>query len=319
MNTKTFLSIYQTYSLEKISALNKKGLAMQYAQCEQLVKLRKEMAANNKATNKILQNQIKELERQETQRYYKSLAFNINNAIEKIEQENNVDFQSFLCELFLPALMSYSKQAMEILEEISDKEYVKSILAKIQNIQTTSSRNVSYVTSIWKNFLKIQSEAKNKVLSASLDNKEAILSELNDKIQKELSLPSDKKIAKGCLFISAIPLILVILGLVGMIGSGDYEGLDGGIICLAITIVVFALAYIRNKRFQKSEDSQYKSEAHKKLSEEKTAIEDEICEINRQLLEYQTSYNESMQAITLDVPDWEKRISEIGKCLPSIE
>ena len=46
MNTKTFLSIYQTYSLEKISALNKKGLAMQYAQCEQLVKLRKEMAAN---------------------------------------------------------------------------------------------------------------------------------------------------------------------------------------------------------------------------------------------------------------------------------
>ena len=182
------------------------------------------MAANNKATNKILQNQIKELERQETQRYYKSLAFNINNAIEKIEQENNVDFQSFLCELFLPALMSYSKQAMEILEEISDKEYVKSILAKIQNIQTTSSRNVSYVTSIWKNFLKIQSEAKNKVLSASLDNKNAILSELNDKIQKEKSLPSDKKIAKGCLFISAIPLILVILGLVGMIGSGDYEG-----------------------------------------------------------------------------------------------
>lgn len=58
------------------------------------------MAANNKATNKILQNQIKELERQEIQRYYKSLAFNINNAIEKIEQENNVDFQSFFCGLF---------------------------------------------------------------------------------------------------------------------------------------------------------------------------------------------------------------------------
>ena len=78
---------------------------------------------------------------------------------------------------------------MEILEEISDKEYVKSILAKIQNIQTKSSCNVSYITSIWKNFLKIQSEAKNKVLSESLDNKKAILSELNDNIQKELSLP----------------------------------------------------------------------------------------------------------------------------------
>lgn len=118
---------------------------------------------------------------------------------------------------------------------------------------------------------------------------------------------------------SAILLVLVILGLVGMIGFGVYEELNGGILSLAIIIVVFALAYIINKRFQEYDDSQYKSEGHKKLSEEKTAIEDEICEINRQLLEYQTSYNESIQAITLDVPDWEKRISEIGKCLPSIE
>lgn len=319
MNTRTFLSIYQTYSLEKISALNKKGLAMQYAQCEQLVKLRKEMAANNKATNKILQNQIKELERQETQRYYKSLAFNINNALEIIEQESNVDFQSFLCELFLPTLKSYSKQAVEILEEISDKEYVKAILTKIQNIHVKTSGNVSYVTSIWKNFLQLQSEEKNKDLSASLDNKKAKLSELNDKIQKELSLPSNKQLSQGCIIAGGIPLALVLFGFVNMIIAGDYEDISGGLICLCIAILILALAIGMKMSVKKFNDPRYRSENHKTLSEEKNAIENEICEISRQITENQAIYNECLQTVTLDIPDWEKRINDIAKCLPSIE
>ena len=42
MDTNTLLRIYQTYSLEKISALSKQSLAAQYAQNEQLVQLNKE-------------------------------------------------------------------------------------------------------------------------------------------------------------------------------------------------------------------------------------------------------------------------------------
>ena len=51
MNTNTILHIYKTYSLEKISALSKQSLIAQYAQNEQLVKLNKQLAANNSATN----------------------------------------------------------------------------------------------------------------------------------------------------------------------------------------------------------------------------------------------------------------------------
>ena len=75
MNTDTLLQIYQAYSLEKINALSKKSLAIQYAQNGELVKLNKQLAANNAATNTILRNQIKELERQETVRFYKDLTF----------------------------------------------------------------------------------------------------------------------------------------------------------------------------------------------------------------------------------------------------
>lgn len=85
MNINTLLKIYQTYSFEEISALNQRGLAMQHAQCEQLVKLRKELGANAAATNPILWNQIKELERQETVTYYKNLISNLRLAVEKID------------------------------------------------------------------------------------------------------------------------------------------------------------------------------------------------------------------------------------------
>ena len=68
MDTITALSIYQTYTLEKIGAFSKQQLIAQYAQCEEISKLKKEMSANTAATNKILRNQLKELERQEKQR-----------------------------------------------------------------------------------------------------------------------------------------------------------------------------------------------------------------------------------------------------------
>ena len=56
MDTNTLLRIYQTYSLEKISALSKQSLAAQYAQNEQLVQHNKELSANNAIVNKILRN-----------------------------------------------------------------------------------------------------------------------------------------------------------------------------------------------------------------------------------------------------------------------
>ena len=84
MNTDRALRAYQAYSLTKISELNKQTLIAQYAQCEQLNQLNKEMAAANATSNKILQNQINELKRQEKVRYFKNLAFNLKQILSKI-------------------------------------------------------------------------------------------------------------------------------------------------------------------------------------------------------------------------------------------
>ena len=101
MNTRQIISLYQTYSLAKISELNRQSLIAQYAQCEQLERLRSEVASNTAATNQILKNQIKELERQEKVRYYKNLVFNLRQALAKIKEPDNTNVRLFLSTLFI--------------------------------------------------------------------------------------------------------------------------------------------------------------------------------------------------------------------------
>ena len=141
MDTNTLLRIYQTYSLEKISALSKQSLAAQYAQNEQLVQLNKELAANNAIANKILRNQISELERQEKGRFYKNMIFNLKLVVDKIENLSNVNFKLFLSSLFLKPVIAYSKEAIINLEEITDKEYAQEILERVNSHRQKKERN----------------------------------------------------------------------------------------------------------------------------------------------------------------------------------
>ena len=55
------LDIYKAYSLERIVALNKQSLAMQYEQCGQLVALQEQLRTANMTSQQMLRNQVKEL------------------------------------------------------------------------------------------------------------------------------------------------------------------------------------------------------------------------------------------------------------------
>ena len=47
MNIERALNIYRTYTVARIAALDKQNLAMQYAQCGELVKLQKQIDRAN--------------------------------------------------------------------------------------------------------------------------------------------------------------------------------------------------------------------------------------------------------------------------------
>ena len=176
MNSNNLLHIYQTYSLEKISALSKQSLAAQYAQNEQLVKLNKELSTNNAATNKILRNQIREIERQEKCRFYKNLVFNLKLALDKIEHQSVNNFKLFLSSLFLKPIEAYAKECIAYLEEIKDKEYAQKIIDRVNSISLSNQKFIEeYNKSAWASYVSVKEayeDNKNPIIiSKKIHNK----------------------------------------------------------------------------------------------------------------------------------------------------
>ena len=89
MKADTLFNIYQSYSLAKISALNKQNLIALYAQNEQLSKLNKELAKSNSVTQQILKNQIKEIATVRASFYFYNTKEEVDAFVEALKEGGN--------------------------------------------------------------------------------------------------------------------------------------------------------------------------------------------------------------------------------------
>lgn len=316
MNTNTILHIYQTYSLEKISALSKQSLIAQYAQNEQLVKLNKQLAANNSATNKILQNQIKELERQEKCRFYKNLIFNLKLATDKIENQPICNFKLFLSSLFLKPIEALSKESITNLEEIKDKEYAQQIVDRIEAL-SLSNKNYEeeYSKTAWASYiLGKEAYEKNQSLSQNA------ISDKQKEIEKIKTLAKKKKenidsYNKGCAgcFIFSLLFLLYITGAVIYSYYNNDPDASGGILVLFFAALIFTLTYIAKKKMAEKKTNE---ETPKEYEQKITQLQIEIEEITAKKQENEESYTSKTLAIKTECPDWEKQMNEIIQLLP---
>lgn len=315
MEKNTWLNIYQAYSLEKISALNKRGLAMQYAQCEQLVKLNEEVAATNEATRRILQNQIREIEKREEQKYYKSLAFNLNLALQSLEEQDDIHFKTFLCSIFLSGINSFAKQALTSLDEISDKEYVQSLIARIKVLEQVILGNKElYRTSIWANYASLSKEnlIENEQYERERESKELEIKQIEENYKKNVDkFNSEKKLYTGCSSIIAFIGGIFILALIVAICNKDYEVIEGGIILTSITFILYFLTEWGIKK------ADQKANNVEKDNDRILILEDEITKISNKNLDINRTHNEILQSINLEYPNWEGEVQKIIGFLPS--
>lgn len=205
MKADTLFNIYQSYSLAKISALNKQNLIALYAQNEQLSKLNKELAKSNSVSQQILKNQIKELERQEKCRYYKNLSFNLSQAIGMLENEENTNFRIFSSNLFLPIIRELAKESTQNLEEIADKEYANNLVQKCVSLsEKDKALHSDYQNTSWTQMLPLQEKIK-KLSTIDIVNKEKEIQEAIDKKEKAQKDKSfESKSYKGCFIIMCV-------------------------------------------------------------------------------------------------------------------
>lgn len=188
---KNIIDIYKVFSLEKIAALNKQNLAMQYETCGQIVALQKQLSVANATSRELLRNQVKELERQEEVRYCKKLIFNINELVEKLEKIDDNDFFYYVCSVLTPPMIFLSNECLNGLEEIQDKCFAKETLVKIENIQKKMlPLKKQYLNSDWHKYEKFKTQDKSQIIHKKIKELELIRIKVEDEIkhiQQELN------------------------------------------------------------------------------------------------------------------------------------
>ena len=323
MDSNTLLRIYQTYSLEKISALSKQSLAMQYAQNGQLVQLNRQLAETNAATNSILKNQIKELERQENVRFYKNLIFKMNLALDKIEKQPITNFKLFLSSLFLRPIQDYSKESIDILEEIKDKEYAQSLIERTKEIANANKvYEVEYNQSAWISYLPTKEAYEDNKNKLAIRKKEFEIKKIEKKMpKKKVSNGNTKKIlSTGCLIISILFFLVLAIADISLVISKEF-GFIEFLVVIIIGAIPVAVSYMLRKRSETkkekemtaaTEEGTEMNEYEQKIMQIKTDIDNLKAE-DKGKEDYFTSISKAVKA---ECSNWEEQLNEIIELLP---
>ena len=344
MKTDTLLNLYQSYTLTKVSELNKQSLITLYAQNEQLSQLNEELTRANRTTEQILRNQIKEIEQKEKRRYFKNMTFNLSQALDLLENEENVNFRLFASGLFLSPIRDMAKDAVQELEEIADKEYAQNIV-KRTNVLTGSDKTIydSYKNTPWATFLSIKSQIEQDLktkkkeirqISDHLNEKEIITKKYKEKEKKTKKAEgfensTNEGNGKGCMGCFITTIVLLSLFTIGTYCTQDYYLTKGGIVLLVLSILTYfspiIVKYLKkveslagNDTKANTKDETLENEIES-LENEIKSLSDELTNLQQEETRLTTQYNELLQEITADCPKWESKLSEIAEFIPHKE
>lgn len=322
MDIDRLLSIHQSHSLMKIGAINKQLLIAQYAQCEQISALQKEISASNNISRQILENQLKEIKRQESLRYYKSLAYAMKEAVKCIDEEKDTAFKCFLCELYSAPIIENTREAKSNLEEISNKEYCNEIEDTIKTINTTCllCKN-EYDKSNFSRLLESQPSYQKQQNEFIQKNRAAFIRRFE--IENEISTIKPKPMKNGNRRCGIIILFaLSILGLLFMLLSVFID-----VSVLPLLFIFFFLPFFIPLIKLRKKDKEWKENYNQyinNIESQKKELLEKLNDINIEMenMESQlktSSYIQTKNAISLAYPHWENTIAQIDSYIPKIE
>ncbi len=103
-------------------------MAAQLETNRQLNQLRSQIAQSNFVNQQILQNQIREIEEKETQKFYKNRVFKINKLVSLLNNCQDINQKEILYSFLGDAIINNITESIDALNEIPDKEYCSKML-----------------------------------------------------------------------------------------------------------------------------------------------------------------------------------------------
>lgn len=309
MNKKLWINLYEVYTIKQISALNKEILGAQYAQCGELQKLQKEMANSTAVSKQILRTQIEELKRQEKVRYYKDLAFKLNEAIAVIEGVEDVNFKTFLMGLFGESMVFLTKDPISNLEEISDKEYTNALLKRLNTISSLTNSS-DYDKTKWYQLSLCKQEIESGEHQKQIIEKNKKIGELNTQ-----KFGTNFSGSLGCFtvlnFISLPFAGLMTIGAIGMLLDKDASALP-----IVVVIDIFAALIYWKYRSLKAKVEKEKAHKESIRDAEVQSVKSEISSIEQDRLLLKDNMDMLLLDLNADVPGWQSVVDEIVSILP---
>ena len=298
-------------------------LIAQYAQCEKINAIQKQLDVANSVSRRILENQLKEIQQRETQKYYKNLAFKMSEAFEKIISVTDINLQTFLCSIILDKLLANIKECQTNLEEIRDKEYCKDLINKCNTLLDNISIRHDYLNSPFYIMQNNEQDYNNKV-----SDKKNILKakriELNEKkytlknlINRELAERKTKRgCSMGCLVIIGFILIMFLIAQIGMTLDNEQSSWTEFTVLETLLLVSF-IFILRYHRKQKNKNIQYKNKDKiDQLQIEISNVENEINSINNDDSLKNHTYIISKQDVEKNYPDLEVTLTDLMQYFP---
>lgn len=229
--------------LDKMSKKSDEMIAEQQNTNQELNMLRSQMASANSMQQQMLQNQIHEIEEKETQKFYKLRSFKLNQLTTCIDNLSDINQKAFTYYVFKDIITERATEAQANLNEISDKEYCNSTLAKLRSIyqQLGDIRQLSIAEYLMK---FINSKDEYDRLSTALANAKSALK------TPPPPIPSTKLSLKEPIILFVVAAFLTCGGLAMYFKEGD----ETGFYALIVPLICFALSLIKYLKKKKKID-----------------------------------------------------------------
>ncbi|OJH14051.1 hypothetical protein FPG87_12800 [Flavobacterium psychrophilum] len=307
------VSVINTYNTYKNRKISEQILVQQAKSNAHLTDMKNQLKVANETNRKILENQIRQEELKEEQKFYKALSYNSNEIIEQFGKINDPMVLNYLINGFYEKTKISLLKANDTLEEINDKLFSKQILEKLNEIKEKAEINASvYSANILNNIDNLLNDLKQK---------EDELSNIKKNELKETKIRDKWKINPFRIF------GIIFFGFCTFVNFVSFfisENSTTNLIANIVSFLIFAIPLfflIKKERKWRKEFSEYKMlQNQKRLTEQNKVIEAEQ-EYQQEIQKHQEMLMQhpafiAMQEINSKHPTFETmttKISEIEK------
>jgi len=275
------INIFSAVNSYKSRKLNEQILAQHYKSNAQLSSLNRQIQQANSINRKILENQLKEEQKREAQKYYKSLSFFLSEITENIKGIDDEMVFAYTMEKFYAKTKLNLVEAIENCDEISDKKFNKNTLNELENLKEKSGLyNNDYENNILykiDDYIADYNKSKKELLALEKP-------ELNVQVTKTNNTNSILRIVGIALL--SIPTFLFLITLLVILITEPGDGAWIAFLFLSLLVGVPLFLLIKNERKWRKNKSQRLEKQTKEIAKfnlHKEENELEFKETQRQL------------------------------------